>query len=67
MRDKVGDEQLRAIGRQSQTSQTRIRRRAAGRLNGREKHILLQVKNVHVIDVRKINALPWLIVDKKFE
>ena len=58
--------EIGTIGRQSQTSQTRIGRRSAGRLDGTQEWILLQVENVHVIDVRKIAPLARLIVDEEF-
>src|SRR6266567_2512202 len=52
LRAKIRDDQLRIIGSQSQAAQSSIRRRPAGRLDGREKCILLKIENIKVINVR---------------
>src|SRR6267143_615020 len=49
---EIGDDELRAIGSQSQPAQSGIRRRPAGSLERGEKYILWKIKNIDVIVVR---------------
>src|SRR5882762_3048960 len=49
---EIGDDELRALGSQSQPAQSGIRRRPAGSLERGEKYILLKIKNIDVIVVR---------------
>jgi hypothetical protein len=48
---EIGNDELRSIGSQSQPAQSRVCGRAARRLERGEKYILLEIKNIYVIDV----------------
>ncbi len=52
MSAEIGDDELRAIGSQSQPAQSGIWGRTAGKKERGEKCILLKIENIEVIDVR---------------
>ena len=66
LRAEISDDELRTVGRKSETAKAGIGRWAARRLNRRKEEILLQVENVDVIDVGEIDALAGLIVNQEF-
>jgi len=51
LRAKIGDDELRTVGSQSQAAQSSIRWRAAGGLERTEEYILLEIENIDVINV----------------
>ncbi len=65
MGTEIGDDELRTIGSQSRTAQCGSGKRTAGRLELHKIYVLLEIENVNMIDVCKIKALAFLIIEQK--